>query len=354
MKPNNRKFLKPAIIFSAWTLFGLFFASQHYVGRVYFGRVPSWAEALSVWMTCAYSWALLTPAVLWVIERFPIKKETWKKSLLVHLPAAALFSLSGLAIYVLARNVLFPNQPTPTFKGLLVVDYHQGLLTYAVIVGICYGLDYYRKYREHEIAAAQFQAKLAQAQLAALKSQLHPHFLFNTLNTIAVLMDEDTQLARKMLVRLSDLLRIVLKKEAADEVTLKQEIEFLESYLEIEQIRFQDRLKVKMSVDANTLNAKVPDLILQPLVENAIKHGIAPRSSVGQIEIRAERQNGNLLLEVRDDGVGIKEGIERNGNGVGLANTKARLESLYGANFNFAIRNAEEGVVASLSIPFKE
>lgn len=310
---------------------------------------------MSVWMTCAYSWAILTPAVLWLIERFPIDKKKWKQALPVHLPSAALFSISGLAIYVLARKVIFPNQFTPTFKNLFVVDYHQGLLTYAVIVGICYGLDYYRKYRERELAAAQLQTQLAQAQLAALKSQLHPHFLFNTLNTIAVLMDENTELARTMLVRLSDLLRVVLKKETADEVTLKHEIEFLESYLEIEQMRFHDRLKVNMAIAPDTLNARVPDLILQPLVENAIKHGIAPRAAVGQVEICAERQNGNLLLEVKDNGAGMKDDFSTSGNGVGLANTIARLESLYGANYSFEIRNIETGgLVASLSIPFKE
>lgn len=355
MATSNRKFLKPAIIFAAWTLFGLFFASQHYVGRAYFGRTPSWSEALGVWMTCAYSWAVLTPAALWLIERFPIKKENWKQALLVHLPAAVLFSLSGITIYIMARKFLFSNEPAPTFKNMIVLDYHQGILIYIVLAGICYGLDYYRKYRERELAAAQLQTQLAQAQLAALKAQLHPHFLFNTLNTIAVLIDEDTNSARKMLVRLSDLLRVVLKKETTDEVSLRQEIDFLEGYLEIEQMRFQDRLKVKLEIAPNTLNARVPDLILQPLVENAIKHGIAPRAAQGQIEIRAERQNGNLLLEVQDNGAGMQEDFSTDGNGVGLANTVARLESLYGANYSFEIRNLETGgLVAALSIPFKE
>ncbi len=358
MKGNNRKLVRLGIILGAWTLFGLFFASQYYLGRAYSGRGFFWIEALKIWMPCAYSWAVLTPAILWLIERVPISRKSWKQAFFVHLAAAVFFSLVSLSVYFLVRQLLFWNYSFLTFKAykdLVIGEFHQGLLIYGTLFGISYALDYYRKYRERELIAAQLQTQLAQAQLAALKAQLHPHFLFNTLNTIAVLMDEDTRLARDMLVRLGDLLRIVLQKEPVEEASLRQEVEFLESYLEIERVRFHDRLKVVMKIDPNALSARVPDLILQPLVENALKHGISPRAAGGEVVIRATRQNGNLLLEVYDDGAGMKEGRPNKGNGVGLANTKARLDRLYGSAHSFEIRNRENGgLVVSLSLPFIE
>jgi LytS/YehU family sensor histidine kinase len=183
--------------------------------------------------------------------------------------------------------------------------------------------------------------------------QLHPHFLFNTLNTISVLMQEDVEAANRMLVRLSELLRLTLRNTDAHEVSLKQELEFLRGYLEIEQTRFQDRLRVRWQVAADTLDAQVPNLLLQPLVENAIRHGIAPRSTAGTIEIRAARRNGTIELQVRDDGAGLSGELKQNNSGIGLANTQARLKQLYGDKHRFHLAPADGGgLMVTVTIPF--
>jgi two-component system, LytTR family, sensor kinase len=219
----------------------------------------------------------------------------------------------------------------------------------------------YGRYLERERESARFaleksqlETQLAGAQLDALKMQLHPHFLFNTLNSISVLMREgDAEAANKMLVRLSELLRVALKSKEAQEVSLKDELEFLRGYLEIEQIRFQDRLKVDFKIEKETLDAQVPNLILQPLVENAVRHAVAPRAGATRIEIRAERENGFLRMIIRDDGDGFVKAENSSGSGIGLANTQKRLEKLYGANHDFRLVSEGGGFAATISIPFR-
>jgi two-component system LytT family sensor kinase len=191
--------------------------------------------------------------------------------------------------------------------------------------------------------------------LQALKMQLHPHFLFNTLHAISALMDDDVKGARRMIARLSELLRLTLESVGQQEVSLRQELDALERYLEIEQIRFQDRLTVRLAVAPETLGASVPNLVLQPIVENAIRHGIAPRSSAGRIEIRAERQDGMIELQVIDDGPGLSPGGEEFKEGIGLTNTRARLRQLYGDGHRIEIKDADGGGLAvKLSIPFRQ
>jgi LytS/YehU family sensor histidine kinase len=182
--------------------------------------------------------------------------------------------------------------------------------------------------------------------------QLHPHFLFNTLNSISVLMRRDVEAADRMLVGLSNLLRVTLAAKTAHEIPLREELDFLEKYLEIEQTRFRDRLTLRMRIEREAMEAMVPHLIFQPLVENAVRHGIRDRESGGLIEIRAERRGDALLLEVRDDGPGIEESVSE---GVGLSNTRARLEYLYGADAKLELRNSREGgLVTSVQIPFRQ
>ncbi|MCA1557757.1 MAG: histidine kinase, partial [Acidobacteria bacterium] len=230
------------------------------------------------------------------------------------------------------------------------------LLIYWVILGIDHALRYYTKYRERELQASQLEARLAQAQLQVLKMQLHPHFLFNTLHAISTLMHRDVEAADRMIARLSDLLRLALDNEGVQEVTLKQELELLERYLEIEQTRFRDRLTVEMRIEPEVLDARVPNLILQPLVENAIQHGITPRRGQGRIEIGARRTNGTLDIYVRDDGRGLAGATDETvKEGVGLSNTRARLLQLYGGHARFELRCPPEGgTLASLAIPFHE
>lgn len=235
----------------------------------------------------------------------------------------------------------------------LVSNSQYQFLKYWVVVGLVQSYDNYRKYRERELKAAQLETELAQAQLDALRTQLNPHFLFNTLNSISVLMKRDVEAADRMLLQLSGLLRLALSKNEAHEIPLRQELEFLERYLKIEQTRFRDRLTVRMEIDPAAMPALVPQLIFQPLVENAIKHGIADREADGLIEIRADRRNGQVCLQVRDNEPGLNGSVEGLSAGVGLSNTRARLDHLYGADGRLELSNAADGgLIVAATLPF--
>ncbi|HSE97856.1 MAG TPA: histidine kinase, partial [Blastocatellia bacterium] len=354
---RNESWIKAAMVVGGWTVFGLFFASQTYLSQVYWGRAASWTQALWIWMPCGYSWAALTPVMLGLARRFPFARHDWLRPLFIHSLAAISSSFFAVIVYVLVRKLLLWNDPAAAapvkaFQAVIVGEFHVGILIYGSVIGISYALSYYRKYREREMKAARLESQLAQARLDALRKQLQPHFLFNTLNTVAILIDEDAQAARNTLVRLSDLLRATLDRSKEHEVSLQQELEFIKGYLEIERTRFQDRLTVKIEIDPKALNARVPDLILQPIVENAIRHGVAPRSTAGLIEIRAECLNGSLRLQVRDNGKGLPVGENGDGkSGVGIANTRARLAQLYGVDHGFDMRNlAEGGLLVNITI----
>jgi LytS/YehU family sensor histidine kinase len=240
------------------------------------------------------------------------------------------------------------------FQPLLVKTWHFNLLIYWVIVAVCFAFDYYAKFRERELRAAELEKQVAQAKLQALQMQLNPHFLFNSLHSISALMHEDVDRADSMIARLSDLLRAALDSSAMQEVSLGDELDFLKRYLAIEQIRFGDRLKVDIAAPPETLAAQVPNLILQPLVENSIRHGIEPRAKAGRIELRAQRADKMLVLEVADNGAGFSAG-EKISEGVGLSNTRARLRTLYGDAHKFELLpSAEGGLLVRLTIPFQE
>jgi two-component system LytT family sensor kinase len=238
---------------------------------------------------------------------------------------------------------------------IIFSDYfHEDVLIYAGIVSVWCALDYYHQLRERERQAAELEKHLANARLQALKMQLHPHFLFNTLNGIASLNYEDPKAANRMLARLSELLRITLEDDGAQEVTLRKELEFNRRYLELEQIRLGDRLTTKFEIAPETLDACVPNLLLQPLVENAIRHGIAPYSARGEICVRAHRDNDKLHLRVTDSGPSPADGKGvLGGTGVGLKNTRARLRQLYGETQRLEFKNpACGGWTVEITIPF--
>lgn len=301
---------------------------------------------------------MLTPLVLWLVRRYPFERGKILRSLSIHLLAGSIFSFLSLIIYLFVWLQINDKVWNVTFSGfqrLFVSEFHTCLLIYLIIVGLTHAYEYYGRYRERELAASQLQTKLAQAELDILKMQLHPHFLFNTLNTISVLMNKDVKAANRMLGNLSDLLRAALKNAHTHEVSLRQELEFLNSYLEIEQTRFSDRLEISMRIDPTTLDACVPCLILQPLVENAIRYGIAPRANTGHVEIVADRMNDTVELKIRDDGPGLSGAIHVDSAvHVGLSNTRARLTQLYGSNHRFELNNSPDGgAVATISIPFR-
>jgi sensor histidine kinase YesM len=310
-----------------------------------------------------YIWAALTPFILWFARRFQLERGNWRRvappllilGLLIAPAQAALetgiafsieFARQGLTEDLLRRRQVLG-------RGILIESF-SNIIIYLLIVSGHYAYDYYRKYRERETRAWELEGRLAQAELHNLKMQLQPHFLFNTLHTISVLMMRDAGAANRMLIRLSDLLRLSLDSGGSQEVSLKKELEFLGGYLEIEQTRFQDRLNVRLEIDPATLDARVPNLILQPLVENSIRHGIAKLPRGGSIEIRSSKDDGNLNLEILDNGPGLPQsGPEFLPEGVGLSNTRARLRQLYGIEHKFELLDAPGGgLLVKLVLPF--
>jgi LytS/YehU family sensor histidine kinase len=332
------------------------YTSHLYIYHSVFGKPATWGEEFAEALADFYAWALLSPAILYLAARFPLQPNRWQRSLLVHIPASLLVSLAQVVIHTVADQSLIHGHYSldamaSGFQALFARTFHFGLLVYWMIIGISHAIEYYR---DRELAAAQMETQLAQAQLNALKMQLHPHFLFNTLHAISALMHEDVKAADEMIARLSELLRISMTATNDQEVTLKTEIEFLDKYLEVERIRFKDRLTVRMNIDPQALDASVPNLILQPLVENSIRHGISKRRGAGLVEIRALRQNGALQLQIIDNGVGLptdEEAVIK--EGVGLSNTRARLEQLYGAQHRLELtKPAEGGLIVTIIIPF--
>lgn len=352
------------LAFLGWTLFGVFFALQNYVNAAYFGQKLFFGTTLAVWLICGYAWLLLTPIVIYLSEKFFIERGRVKRNLAIHLLAGSAISLLQLSVFIFVRQWLLGN-PQKTFsfstdfQKLFVGEFHVNLLIYWIVVGIWHLRLINRRYLERErerarlaLSTARLETNLAEARLDALKMQLHPHFLFNTLNSISVLMTDDAKAANRMLVRLSELLRVALKSESSQEISLKDELEFLRGYLEIEQIRFQDRLTVDFAIEKETLEARVPNLILQPLVENAIRHGIAPLSEAGKITIETRRENGFVELAVSDNGAGFDDSPAKS-NGIGLKNTRERLEKLYGERQRLEIISKPSGWQVKLRIPFR-
>ncbi|HKR02648.1 MAG TPA: histidine kinase [Pyrinomonadaceae bacterium] len=348
------------LIFGVWTIIGLVFAAQWYFAAFRSDQPVPWSRALYVQMSWCYLWAISTPLVLWLVRRFPVDKQNWLRNSLTHLLTSTLLIF---VVGVVGHIILYLNygramgRPYMFESSLLhaVNNYTEGMGVYLLIAFLAHAYNYYQRYRQGELRASQLEAQLSQAQLQALKMQLHPHFLFNTLHSISALLHQDKEAARKMITRLGDFLRLTLENSGTQEVTLKEEMEFLRCYLEIERIRFQDRLTTRVQVDPEALDSLVPNLILQPIVENAIRHGIAPRSTPGEIEIRAKQGNGFLRIKIRDNGSGLPTNRSTESlfkKGLGLANTVARLERLYGAQHRFEIANDPEGgLVVTMEIP---
>ena len=362
-KPKNR-LLKWTIIVGFWTFFGLLNASQLYFGlRMEGMHLPVW-RVLGMYLLGWWAWIPATPLVLYLARRFPFERGTWWRVLPLHLLACVLVSGAHFAFFTYVSLRLSPFGPSSEprrsfwelFLGRATSQFHIDLLIYAATLGVSYAVSYYFRFREREFRASQLEAQLAQAQLQTLKMQLQPHFLFNTLNGIAGLVrDSRNKAAVDMLVGLSDLLRYTLENAGKQEVPLKEELEFLELYLDIQQMRFSDRLHVEMYVNPETLDALVPNLILQPLVENAIRHGVSRRAAAGTVGVSVQRDGGLLRIRIYDDGPGLKrDDGGRTVEGVGLSNTRARLTQLYGDRQDFRLSDRDGGgVEATLIIPFR-
>jgi len=345
----RRRWFRWILVFAGWTCVALFFASQTYLSYRSSGGQAHTGIILKLNLGAWYLWGLLAPGIIWLARRVPLEREHWARGSIVHLVAGI-----GVAILKWWLDNLFRHYILGLPPGLsLIFVFQSNLLTYAILVTATQGYFYYQRYRQGELRSAELSAQLAQAELQTLRMQLHPHFLFNTLNSIATLIHKDPDAADRMTARLSDLLRLTLENVGVQEAPLAQELEFLERYLDIERIRFSDRLVVRIEAMPDTLDASTPYLILQPLVENAIRHGIATRSSPGCIIVRAVRDGDMLVLEVKDDGPGLPSAAAPR-NGIGISSTRARLEKLYGDVHVFELRKAEGGGLAvKLAFPFR-
>jgi two-component system LytT family sensor kinase len=355
------------LYFLLWTVLGLFYFSQGLTQSLVSHDPTPWWHYLLAWLSGVYIWALLTPVILFLGRQFPIDRLPLVPAIALHLVLAAGFSVFELSIdsVLYLRLHLFPlvmSEFGGTLVRLLVTGFHGGILQYWMVLGAQWGVLYYQRYQERsrdvlrfELRASALQSQLVRAQLTALKMQLQPHFLFNTLNAITVLVRQQrSRDAEQMLGHLGDLLRRVLEDIDAQEVSLRRELEYLKIYLAIEQVRFSDRLRVEISADPAALDATVPQLILQPIVENAIRHGIGRRSSAGQILISASKINGGVELRVEDDGPGLPPNGSVSNQGIGLANTRARLQQLYGDGASLDIKDGNQGgVVATVNFPFR-
>jgi two-component system LytT family sensor kinase len=351
-------------VFAAATLLGVFSTLQSYrlnTLEVNASMTVSIWRILAINLTYWYVPAALTSTIFRIAHRFPLDAPGWARSLAVHALAAVAFSIVHVAAMIGLRTLLSPKYISAmTFSSwaswiqrtyLMNLDW--ALMTYSAIVGVSYALAYNRESRARALRAAHLETRLAEARLRTLEAELHPHFLFNTLHAISTLVHTQPDSADRMISRLSDLLRITFSRSGAACIPLHEELEFLQKYLEIEQTRFQDRLSVDFDIDPETLDAEVPRLILQPLVENAIKHGVAPRMGPGAISIAARRDGERLCLSVRDNGVGLTGGSRAQlHGGVGLSNTRDRLECLYGADQSLNFVEEAPGLTVEMRLPF--
>ncbi|HEX6897951.1 MAG TPA: histidine kinase [Bryobacteraceae bacterium] len=350
------------MILCAWTIVGLLFAVRRIVLVEVQGTHVSWVIAGAPELVYWYVWAAYTPIVIGLAKRFPLTGPRFVPHIAIHTVTSLMMApLGSVTAYFLSHGLLRlflritdPGAPPlpPTFTASVLSMSFTGVLTYWLVVGLYQSVHFYQAAMERQTRAAQLETQLSHAELENLKSQLHPHFLFNSLHTIGVLMQEDVEAASHLLVSLGDLLRMALERRE-NEITLQSELEFVGKYLEIEQTRFHDRLKVHMDIPIDLLGIYVPSLALQPLVENAIKHGISVDSAAGRLEIAAQRNNGRVSLRVRDDGPGPAPG-SRLQFGVGLNNVRSRLKQLYGDESSLELTRGDgRGCEAIITIPLR-
>jgi two-component sensor histidine kinase len=351
-----------ALLVVLWSVPALLGTIETYLFQSMEGRAPAVWRVLIAQSSGWFTWAALTPLIFTLTKRVPLRLPPNGRALLIHvacfLAAAAthafVYTAVGLAVSTSSRGAAF----IPVFGRSLLGWFPISLMVYATIVSGGHWLELVRRERERERRTAALEAQLARAQLQALRMQLHPHFLFNTLNTIATLVrEQERDAAVRLIARLGDVLRQVLRSAGSHEVRLGEELAFTRQYLEIEQLRFADRLRVEWNNELATLDGAVPNLVLQPLVENALRHGIARRPEAGRLEIGSRREGETLVLWVRDDGPGLPGTRAIDGDGVGLANVRARLGALHGALAELRVESVPAevggGTRATILLPWK-
>ncbi|MDZ7401867.1 MAG: histidine kinase [candidate division KSB1 bacterium] len=342
-----------------WFSLAIFFAIDEYRDSITRGDTPNFALELYWKFSFWLPWGILSPLIYYITQKKPIERSNLPGSIGINLLACLVITLiKNLFYFILTYPIRFYPEWTSFFekwKKELSYNFQNDVLVYLCIIGFYYIIKKYFQAKELEIEKYQIEAQLDRAQLQILKMQLQPHFLFNALNSISALVYKDAELANKTLTRLSNLLRGILDNSGTQEVALRDELSILENYLEIEKVRFQERLRIIMNIQPETLEALVPNLILQPIVENAIRHGVAPFAKMGTIEIRSQRVDGMLRLQVCDNGPGIKEDQQTTlKKGIGLSTTYERLEKLYKSNFQFEICNSPDGgLMVNIELPYR-
>jgi two-component system LytT family sensor kinase len=342
--------------FIAWSTIQTFFFSRSYLNlstqvnpQVTWGDI--WLRALVDDVATVLAWTLLTPVVLALARRFPIRRGVRARHLAIHTAAALLLASAeiGFDYWVSTYTYVYG----PFWPRHYWISLHYELMSYAGVAAAGHAMDVYRRFRERELQAAQLEGQLARAHLHALEMQLQPHFLFNTLNSISELVHDDPTAAELMVAQLGDLLRMTMAGDGRQEVPLSRELELVGAYLEIERTRFQDRLSVKKQVEPDVLDALVPTLLLQPLVENAVRHGLSPRVAPGTVTLTARRVGDRLRLSVRDDGRGLPPPDQRRER-VGVGNTRTRLRQAYGDGHRFELADAPGGgTLVLIEIPYR-
>ena len=330
-------------ILAAWTLLAAAFAVGSSLAYMLSGRPPRFGLTLAMSLVEWYAWAALTPLVGWLSRRFALSRRAWVRQAIV----LAVLGIPIAALKIVISQVLRGVAGVPGYAvpGNLMAQY----LIYWGIVAIAHAAAYYRSENQRELRASRAEAHLAETRLQLLKMQLHPHFLFNTLNTISELVHENPDGAERMIAGLSDLLRETLDAGTVDVIPLLRELELLERYTDIQRARFGSRLTVSVTVDKEARDGLVPIFILQPLVENAIKHGLAAHAGAGRIHVHARMEQGRLFIDIDDDGPGVGDAVR---DGVGLSNTRARLQEMYGDAHAFRVGTAPGGGTrVSLSFP---
>lgn len=335
-----------------WTFHALLFAPQIYLLNLRSPTPFTWWQAILFTIVLFYLWGLLTPFIFWIGKKFPLdRRHIWR-----NLTILILFGIPSIGLHILLfylSNSYFMywtrgyKSPVP-ITSLLVGFGATDALVYGGLLIASQAILFFERYRDRENS-------LSQAQLLALKTQLQPHFLFNTLNALSELVYKDAAKADKSIANLSELLRLSLKTKQEQEVSLDEELNFLKIYLEIQKTLLQDRLTVEWEIEKETLKALVPNMILQPLVENSIRHGIATKRGGGTLKIISTRSKKWLILRVEDNGLGLNK-AKTNGEGIGLSNIKTRLKHLYGEEQSFSLQEQTDGngIVVTLKFPFIE
>ena len=336
-----------ALILLIWCIFALIATTFVYGSWKMDSGKANWSMIARRQLVTNLIWGtILSPVIFWICNRFPVDKDNWRRTIPVHVAASFGAAFTHAALRTLFDHFTYPEMHRARnmrlFSAYFLANGYNDLWMYWLFAFLALSLVYYRKYVDREVSAAMLQAQLARTELQMLKMQLHPHFLFNTLHSISALMQRDVAAADRMLAQLSDLLRITLDTSGTDLVTLKRELEMVRSYVEIEKTRFQDRLTIVFRIDPETLDARVPSMLLQPLIENAVRHGIAKRSGSGRIDVGAKRRNHRLRITVTNDAPAV-DSDDSHGIGIGLTNTLARLKHIYRDEHRFQSRRDESG-----------